>query len=497
MLPQALSGSFGLLMFAAILVLLMAGFPVALTLAGTGVAFAAIGSVLGIFDFHLISALPLRMVDLMYNDLLQAVPLFIYLGVILNETTIASEMLNGLAGLFGDRAGGYSFATLIVGALLAPMTGVVGATVLTIGLMALPSMLKAGYDHRLATGIVASAGSLGTILPPSIILIVLSDLMQGALAGARERLGQSANAVMTESDVFLGAVLPVALLFGLYLLIAAGVAWFAPQRCPPIKVTNDGRPGRVRLLVSLATPVVLIAVMLGAVITGLAYVVEAAALGAVAATLLALWRGELTFRRMAEVVERVARLTGMVFILLIGASMFSLVFRGFDGDLFVARLLSLVPGGVFGATLVVMVIIFVLGFFLDALEIMLLVVPIAMPPLLVHGADPVWLAVLTAVNLHTSFLMPPFGFALFFTRSIAPAEVTTLEIYRGALPFIAVHILALALLWTNPEIATLLPQLSSGAPSATAVSPESVGVRVPAPAGDIDAPLEIMKPQKR
>jgi len=242
---------------------------------------------------------------------------------------------------------------------------------------------------------------------------------------------------------------------------------------------------------------VLIAIMLGAVIAGLAYVVEAAALGAIAATLFALWRGELTFRRMAAVVQGVARLTSMVFMLLIGASMFSLVFRGFDGDLFVARLLGLVPGGVFGAILVVMVIIFVLGFFLDALEIMLLVVPIAMPPLLVHGADPVWLAVLTAVNLHTSFLMPPFGFALFFTRSIAPAEVSMLEIYRGALPFIAVHLLALALLWTNPEIATLLPRLASGTPSASAASPGSVGVRLPAPTGDADAPLEIMKLQRR
>lgn len=474
MLPPAIAEPFGLLMFAAILVLLMAGFPVALTIAGTGVVFAAIGYFLGIFDFHLISALPLRMVDLMYNDLLQAVPLFIYLGVVLQQTTIASDMLNGLAGLFGNRAGGYSIATLIVGALLAPMTGVIGATVLTIGLLTLPSMLEAGYDHRLASGIVASAGSLGTILPPSIILIVLGDAMLGALAGARERTGQSAVTLMTESDLFLGSVLPVALLFGFYLLIAVLVAWFAPQRCPAIRMPADARPTLARLLVSLVAPMALIVIMLGVIVAGLAYVVEAAAIGSVGATLLALWRRELTFRRMAKVVQSVAKLTGMVFMLLIGASMFSLVFRGFEGDLFVAHLLVGVPGGTFGAIAVVMLIIFVLGFFLDALEIILLVVPVAMPPLLVLGADPVWLSVLTAVNLHTSFLTPPFGFALFFTRSIAPAEVTTLEIYRGVLPFIAVHVLVLALLWTNPALVTLLPELANAAPAVQSGGPAAV-----------------------
>lgn len=465
MLPRFLAEPFGLFMFAAVVVLLMAGFPVALTLAGTGFLFAAIGAAIGLFDFHLLSALPLRIIGLMDNDLLQAVPLFIYLGVALHRTTLARDMLEGMEGLFGRRPGGLGFATLIVGALLAPLTGVVGATVLTIGLLALPSMLKAGYDHRLASGIICSAGTLGTILPPSIILILLSDLMQGALADARLRTGEIGATVMTSSDIFLGAILPVALLFTLYMLYVAAVAWRAPGRAPPLSVSQPSRPGAIRLIVSLVAPVMLIVVMLGAIVSGLAYTVEAAALGAVGATFLALARRELDPARLGEVVREASKLSAMVFLLLIGATTFSLVFRGLNGDLFVARLLAGVPGGVIGATAAVMAIIFALGFFLDALEIMLLVVPIAMPPLLMLGADPVWLAVLTAVNLHTSFLAPPFGFALFFLRSIAPKEVATVDIYRGALPFILIHLVALTLLWTNPRLVTFLPGLLNRAPS--------------------------------
>lgn len=489
------SDALGLFMFAAVLVFLMAGFPVALTLAGTGLAFALIGSALGLFDFHLLSALPLRIVDIMYNDLLQAVPLFIYLGAVLENTSLAKDMLNGMAALFGNRPGGLGFAVLIVGALLAPMTGVVGATVLTIALLALPSMMEARYDHRLASGILCSAGSLGTILPPSIILIVLSDLMQGALGDARRRSGAVGATSFTSGDLFLGAILPVGLLLLLYLLYVALVAWLAPERCPPM-ARRVGTPlGVARLLLSLAAPVALIVIMLGAIISGLAYVVEAAAIGGVAATGLALLRRELDFRRLGEVVRTTTKLSAMVFLLIIGANSFSLVFRGLSGDLFVARVLALVPGGMIGGTAAVMLIVFVLGFFLDALEIMLLIIPIAIPPLLMLGANPIWLAVLTAVNLHTSFLTPPFGFALFFLRGVAPAQISTVEIYRGAVPFIAIHIVALALLWTYPQLVTLLPDLANGAPLTLPASTEPASSEQPINPSD-DAPLEILKQQK-
>ena len=451
-------------MFAIAFALLMLGFPVAFTLVGTAILMAAVGSVLGMFDFHLLSALPLRVVGLRENDLLQAVPLFLYLGVVLERSTLAADLLEGLSSLFGRRAGGIGIASFIIGALFAPMTGAVGATVLTIGLLALPSMLEAGYDKRLASGIVCSAGTLGTILPPSIVLILLGSFMQSATVEAQLARGATVVNPLTVEDLYLGAFGPGALVLGLGIAYVALVAYFRPERCPPAPAMLTHPPSFGALIFRLFLPLGLIVALLGAIVTGMMYTVEAAASGAIGATLYALARRQLTLDRLAATVQSVMKLTAMMFMLLIGATTFSLVFRGFSGDVYVTHLMSSLPGGTVGPVAVVMAVCFGLGFFLDALEIIFLVVPIAMPPLLFLGADPVWLAVLTAINLQTSFLHPPFGFALFFMRSVAPRSISTGDIYWGALPFIFVQLIVLALVWVQPTLVTAIPAAWNAAP---------------------------------
>ena len=453
-------------MFAIAFALLMLGFPVAFTLVGTAILMAAVGSVLGMFDFHLLSALPLRVVGLMENDLLQAVPLFLYLGVVLERSTLAADLLEGLSSLFGRRAGGIGIASFIIGALFAPMTGAVGATVLTIGLLALPSMLEAGYDKRLASGIVCSAGTLGTILPPSIVLILLGSFMQSATVEAQLARGATVVNPLTVEDLYLGAFGPGALVLGLGISYVALVAYFRPERCPPAPAMLTHPPSFGALIFRLFLPLGLIVALLGAIVTGMMYTVEAAASGAIGATIYALARRQLTLDRLAATVQSVMKLTAMMFMLLIGATTFSLVFRGFSGDVYVTHLMSSLPGGTVGPVAVVMAVCFGLGFFLDALEIIFLIVPIAMPPLLFLGADPVWLAVLTAINLQTSFLHPPFGFALFFMRSVAPKSISTGDIYWGAVPFIFVQLIVLALVWAQPAMVTAIPAAwNAGTPS--------------------------------
>lgn len=458
--PQAM----GLAMFVSVFALLMFGFPVAFTLVGAAIGMAALGWLASLFDFHLLSALPLRITGLMENDLLQAVPLFLYLGVILERTALAADLLKGMSALFGQRAGGIGIGSFIVGALFAPLTGAVGATVLTIGLLALPSMLNAGYDKRLASGIVCCAGTLGTILPPSIILILLGDFMQGATVEAQLARGQIVVTPLTLDDIYLGALAPAALVLALGIGYVALIALRHPERCPPAPDVAGRRPSFGALAIRLFTPLALILFMLGAIITGLVYTVEAAACGAIGATLYTLARGQLTIQRLAETVRTTMMLTAMVFMLLIGATTFALVFRGFEGDVYVTRLLTALPGGTVGPVAVVMAVCFGLGFFLDALEIIFLVIPIAMPPLLFLGVNPVWLAILTAINLQTSYLHPPFGFALFFMRGVAPKSISTSDIYWGAVPFICVQIIVLALVWVEPRIVTAIPDFWNGSP---------------------------------
>jgi tripartite ATP-independent transporter DctM subunit len=454
---SALVPALGLVMFGAVFLLLPLGFPVGFTLMGVALIFSVIGHFLGAFDLPLLTALPQRLIGLMENDLLQAIPLFVYLGVIMQRTTLAAELLEAMSGLFGSRAGGLSISTVILGALLAPTTGAVGASVLTLGLLALPAMLAANYRKSLACGVVCSAGTLGTVLPPSIILIVLADLMRGANAEAQIMRGEDVHGSLIIRDIYVAMLGPVGILLALYLLYVIGVAIFRPSACPP-----PAEPRRLpwtRLFVVVIGPLAFIVLLLASIVTGRIYTVEAAALGAIVATVYAWARGELNWQRWAETVRTVMRLTGMMFLLLMGASTFTLVFRGLDGTQMVHRLLAMLPGGLNFAVFAVFAVTFCFGFFLDALEIVLLVVPIAMPPLLALGASPLWMTALMALTVQTSFLMPPSGFALFFLRSIAPREVSTRDIYKGALPFILIQLSAVALLWRFPQLATALPAL--------------------------------------
>ena len=447
----------GLVMFAAVFVVLPFGFPVAFTLAGTALTFAVIGYLFAGFDLYLVSILPLRAIGLMENDLLQAIPLFVYLGVIMQRTTLARELLSAMASLFGQRPGGLGLSALLLGALLAPTTGAVGATVLTLGLLVLPNMLNAGYNRSFASGIVCGAGTLGTVLPPSIILIVLADLMRGANAEGQSLRGIPVSGSLLVKDIYLGMLLPVGIVLAGYLLYALLVAWRRPEWCPPAGDAARVKLSKWRLAVVIVVPLSFLILLLASIVTGRIYAVEAAAMGAIGATIYALVRRELTIARLAETVQMVMQLTGMMFALLLAASVFTLVFRGFGSDRLVHQLLGQIPGGMGGAVLAVFGIAFVFGFFLDALEIVLLVVPIAMPSLLAMGADSIWLSVLLAITAQTSFLMPPTGFALFFLRSVAPPGLKTSEIYRGALPFIGIQLVVLALLVAFPMLATWLP----------------------------------------
>ena len=476
------------LMFASAIVLLSCGFPVAFTLAGTSVLFAFIATAFGAFNLSLLSSLPLRLIGLMENDLLQAIPIFVFLGVVLQKTTIAGDLLEAMSGLFGKRSGGLGISTLLIGALLAPMTGAVGATVLTVGMLTLPAMLNAGYDKRMASGIVCAAGTLGTILPPSVILILLATMIQAGYVEAMARMGRHISSPLLTKHIYLGALLPVGLLLILYIAYVALVAWWQPRRCPPVTLPAE-RPLTIRrVVVAIAVPVGLIVGMLGAIVTGWVYTVEAAATGAILVTLLAFARGELTLERFADSLRTVMRLTAMVFALMIGALTFTLVFRGLDGDLTVARWLANVPGGPAGATAAAMVVAFITGFFLDATEIILLVVPVAAVPLLALDVDPVWLSVLLAVNLQTSFLAPPAGFALNFVRTIAPPGLSTADIYRGALPMIAIQLAALALLWAAPQTATSIAGRPPNLPAGQVPKPDPNFQITPPPVQELPPP---------
>jgi len=449
----------GLIMFGAVFLLLPFGFPVGFTLMGTAMLFALIGHFAGAFDLMLLTALPQRLLGLMENDLLQAIPLFVYLGVIMQRTTLAAELLEAMSGLFGKHAGGLSISTVILGALLAPTTGAVGASVLTLGLLALPAMLNAGYERSLACGVVCSAGTLGTVLPPSIILIVLADLMRGANAEAQIMRGEDVHGALIIKDIYVGMLAPVGILLACYLIYAIAIALLRPATCPPLPPERRKRLPWPRLIVVVFGPLAFIALLLGSIVTGRVYTVEAAALGAIVATVYAWVRGELNWLRWAETVRMVMRLTGMMFLLLMGASTFTLVFRGLNGVASVHTLLGMLPGGLTIAVVAVFAVTFCFGFFLDALEILLLVVPIAVPPLLALGAQPIWLTALMALTVQTSFLMPPSGFALFFLRSIAPRSVATRDIYKGALPFLLIQLALIAMLVRMPELATALPAL--------------------------------------
>lgn len=450
-----------LLLFIVVCLLLMAGYPVAFTLAGTALGFAFVGQLTGSFDAAFLDALPNRLYGIMTNITLIAVPLFVFMGVMLERSRVAENLLDTMAALFGRMRGGLGYSVTIVGMLLAASTGIVGATVVTMGLLSLPTMLRHGYDPRIATGTICASGTLGQIIPPSIVLVLLGDVLSSAYQQAQLDMGIFSPDTVSVGDLFSGALLPGLLLVGMYLAYLAAMAAWRPASMPALgESATDRETGTSlsrKVLQALLPPLLLIIAVLGSILAGYATPTEAASVGAMGAILLGVSRRRFNLAILREVMRTTTRVTCMVFMILIGASVFSLVFRGFGGDDMVAELLNDLPGGVFGAMLAVMLLMFLLGFVLDFIEITFVVVPIVGPVLLTMGLDPVWLGIMIALNLQTSFLTPPFGFALFYLRGVAPAGVTTVQIYQGVLPFIVLQLGMLILLAMWPQLATWLP----------------------------------------
>jgi tripartite ATP-independent transporter DctM subunit len=450
-----------LLLFLTVCIVLMAGYPVAFSLAGTALAFALLGQLGGSFDPAFLAALPNRLYGIMTNITLIAVPLFVFMGVMLERSRVADDLLETMSALFGRLRGGLGYSVTLVGMLLAASTGIVGATVVTMGLLSLPTMLRRGYDPRIATGTICASGTLGQIIPPSIVLVLLGDVLSSAYQQAQLDMGIYSPDTVSVGDLFTGALLPGLLLVGMYLAYLAAVATLRPQMMPAITDTDsaahDGAGLLQRVIRVLLPPLLLIIAVLGSILAGIATPTEAASVGAMGAMLLAVARGRFSLAILVEVMRSTTRVTCMVFMILVGAGVFSLVFRGFGGDEVVAELLHSLPGGALGAMLAVMLLMFLLGFVLDFIEITFVVVPIVGPILLSMGLDPVWLGIMIAINLQTSFLTPPFGFALFYLRGVAPAEVTTGQIYRGVMPFIGLQLATLLVLSFWPQLATWLP----------------------------------------
>ena len=454
---------FIVLMLVSLLAVLMTGFPVAFTLSGVALFFGVFGSFFDLFDMAFIQALPNRIYGIMTNDLLIAVPLFVFMGVMLERSKIAEELLDTMAHLLGSLKGGLGISVTLVGALLAASTGIVGATVVTMGLLSLPTMLKRGYSPTISTGTICAAGTLGQIIPPSIVLILLGDQISAAYQQAQLAKGNFAPDSISVTDLFMGALIPGLCLVALYIIWQIIYANIYPDKMPTIpKSERDALEFKElckRVLKVLIPPLVLIIAVLGSILMGLATPTESAGVGAIGAIILAFSRKQLSFKILKEVATSTAQTTSMVFTILIGAAMFSLVFRGFGGDDIVADFLMNLEGGVVTAIVITMVLMFILGFFLDFIEIIYVVLPIIGPAILMMDINPLWFAIMIAVNLQTSFLTPPFGFALFYLRGVAPKSVLTTDIYKGAIPFVLIQILMLGILAIFPELATWLPSI--------------------------------------
>ena len=450
-------------MLITLLSVLMTGFPVAFTLSGVALIFGLGGTLFGLFDLAFIQALPNRIYGIMTNDLLIAVPLFVFMGVMLEKSKIAEELLDTMGLLLGGLRGGLGVSVTLVGALLAASTGIVGATVVTMGLLSLPTMIKRGYDPAISCGSICAAGTLGQIIPPSIVLILLGDQISAAYQQAQLAKGNFAPEAISVTDLFFGALLPGLCLVVLYIIWQLIYANIYPKSMPPIPIEERSEVSRKelhkRVIKVLIPPLLLIIAVLGSILMGLATPTESAGVGAIGAILLAYSRKQLNFNILKMVTISTAQTTSMVFTILIGAAMFSLVFRGFGGDDIVADFLLSIEGGVVVAIIITMVLMFILGFFLDFIEIIYVVLPIIGPAILMMDINPLWFAVMIAVNLQTSFLTPPFGFSLFYLRGVAPKGITTNHIYKGAAPFVLIQLFMLGILAIFPELATWLPEI--------------------------------------
>lgn len=444
-------------LFVAVGAALMAGFPVAFTLAGVALIFAGIGTLLGSFDPAFLSALPNRIFGIMTNETMIAVPVFVFMGVVLERSRVAEQLLKSMAQLAHRLPAGLGLAVVSVGALMAASTGIVGATVVTMGLISLPTMLQRGYHPSVATGTICAAGTLGQIIPPSIILVMLADVLSSAYQQAQLSMGNFSPKTVSVGELFAGALVPGLILVSMYLAYLAVLGLVKPVMVPATPSETESDASVWSVMGHMLGPLLLMVAVLGSILKGIATPTEAAAVGAVGAMALAAIQGRFNGRMLREVVTSTASISAMVFMILIGASLFSLVFRGFGGDELIAELLHALPGGVIGAMLVVMVVMFLLGFVLDFIEITFVVVPIVGPILMAMGLDPVWLGIMIALNLQTSFLTPPFGFSLFYLRGVCPDSVPTSAIYRGVIPFIVLQLLLLIGLAIWPHLVTWLP----------------------------------------
>jgi tripartite ATP-independent transporter DctM subunit len=446
-----------LLMFLAVCLVLLLGYPVAYSLAGTALIFAGIGTFFNVFDTSYLQAVPSRLFGIVSNQTLIAVPLFVFMGVMLEKSRVAEDLLLAMEQVLGKLKSGLAVSVVLVGMLLAASTGIVGATVVTMGLLSLPTMLKKGYSPSFACGAICATGTLGQIIPPSIALVLLGDVLSSAFQQAQLNMGIFSPRSVSVGDLFVGALVPGFLLVAMYLLY---VLVFAERHINSFPQENDQIPISIgHLFTALIPPLLLIFTVLGSILVGFATPTEAAGVGAAGALALALFNQQLNLQKLKDVMMSTTKVTSMVFLILIGASIFSLVFRGFGGEELIEKLFASLPGGVFAAVLLVMVVIFLLGFILDFIEITFVVVPLVAPVLLAMGVDPIWLGIMIAINLQTSFLTPPFGFALFYLRGVAPPEVNTSHIYRGVAPFILIQLVLLACLAIWPNLVTWLPSL--------------------------------------
>ena len=433
-----------LLLIALICGALILGYPVAFTLAGVSILYAFLGIQFGFFEENLLRNIPIRIFGIMNNQTLLAVPLFVLMGVILERSGIAAKMLQDMAAIFRGTPSGLSISIIVVGALLAASTGIVGATVVTMGLMSLPALIKQGYSKEFSSGLVASTGTLGQIIPPSIALVLLGDVMTNAYQRAQNNLGIFSQKTVSVGDLFVGAIIP-----GVMIII--GYLAYAIYKNRSKKFIHNGEPvHEINILITLLPPILLIFVVLGSIIAGIATPTEAAGVGALGAILIAMLNGKFDLKLLKETSFKTATVTTMIFSILIGASIFSLIFRGVGGDALVDEIFNLMPGGKYTALIFILVAIFIFGFILDFIEICYVIIPLVAPPLLMMGFDPVWLGILFAINLQTSFLTPPFGFSLFYLRGVADKDIRTQEIYRGVVPFICIQLTVLLMIILFP-----------------------------------------------